>query len=269
MIDKNEFDFVVQQVTANPKYQHIAESLINRLSDEAINKGLTGRSTVKYVRNKLHQVGGAYFKKTIDYTTARNILEKLPKDLGSDHIKSFCQEMMRMHSSTAERLPILEDFFHTCLAPIAPVTSILDLACGLNPLAIPWMPLADGVQYFACDIYLDMLAFINRFFKDFNLAGTTKPCDLVAELPAETTQVTFLLKSIPCLEQLDKAIAMRLLDQIESTHILVSFPVHSLGGRNKGMQDFYREHFLDLISGRSWEINEFLFNTELAFLVSK
>ena len=269
MTDKTQSAFLVHQVTANSKYQQIAESLIYRLSEEAITKGLSGRSAVKYVRNKLHQVGGAYFKKTIDYTEVGNVLEKLPKDLGSDLVKSFCRETMRKHSSTAERLPILDNFFHTCLAPITPVISILDLACGLNPLAIPWMPLADNAQYLACDIYLDMLAFINRFFKDFNLAGKTQPCDLVAKLPTETTQVTFLLKSIPCLEQLDKAIAIRLLDQIQSEHILVSFPVQSLGGRSKGMQNFYRGHFLDLISGRSWETREFLFETELAFLVSK
>ena len=52
---------------ANPKYKSIAEGFVIRLSDEAISKGLTGKPAVKYVRNKLHQVGGAYFKHKIDY----------------------------------------------------------------------------------------------------------------------------------------------------------------------------------------------------------
>lgn len=269
MKDKSQAETLAEQVTAHPKYQHITGDLVFHLSREAVDKGLTGKSALKYVRNKLHQVGGAYFKKQVDYTGATQTLENLPKDTHADSMKDFCRKMMRFHASTAERLPILERFFHTCLAPIAPVTSILDLACGLNPLAIPWMPLNEDAQYLACDIYLDMLGMINAFFNHVNLNAIAKPCDLVTALPRETTQVTFLLKSIPCLEQLDKDIVMRLLDQIQSEHILVSFPARSLGGREKGMKNFYRDHFLELIADRTWDVREFIFESELAFLVSK
>lgn len=269
MKDKSQAEILVKQVIAHPKYQHITDDLISHLSHEALDKGLRGKTAVKYVRNKLHQVGGAYFKQQVDYTGAAQTLGNLPKDSQSGPVKDFCYKMMQAHASTAERLPILEDFFHTCLAPIAPVTSVLDLACGLNPLAIPWMPLTEDAQYSACDIYLDMLEWINVFFNHIDLNAIAKPCDLVNTLPVETTQVTFLLKSIPCLEQLDKTIAMRLLDQIHSEHFLVSFPARSLAGREKGMQSFYRDHFLELLSARNWKVHEFVFRTELAFLVSK
>ena len=68
-------------------------------------------------------------------------LGSLPTDLHNPQVKDFCLERMRGHASTQERLPILEEFFQTTLASIAPVESVLDLACGLNPLALPWMPL--------------------------------------------------------------------------------------------------------------------------------
>jgi 16S rRNA (guanine(1405)-N(7))-methyltransferase len=74
---------------------------------------------------------------------------------------------------------------------------------------------------------------------------------------------------MPCLEQLDKDIGSHLLEKINAEHILVSFPVRSLGGRKKGMPDFYRQHFYEIVDGKSWIIQEFEFTTELVFLVSK
>jgi len=35
------------------------------------------------------------------------------------------------------------------------------------------------------------------------------------------------------------------------------------------MPDFYRRHFYQLISGKDWEVQEFQFQTELAFMVHK
>jgi len=268
-VDKIQLEALAQQVAAHPKYQPITADLVLRLSQEALNLGLTGKPAVKYVRNKLHQVGSAYFKQKIDYAAAKALLAQLPQDSNSDDVKNFCRKLMQTHASTAERLPILPEFYQTCLASIAPITSITDLACGLNPLAIPWMPLADEVHYFACDIYLDMLDMIDAYFRQINLFGQVEPCDLVSNIPTRKTQLAFLLKSIPCLEQLDKSIARRLLENIPSDHILVSFPVHSLGGRQKGMKTFYQDHFNELISGNAWQVQTFNFATELAFLVSK
>lgn len=274
-MDKNHPETLAKQVVANPKYQTINPKMVLRLSQEAADKGLTGKSAVKYVRNKLHQVAGAYFKQKINYASAKAELAMLPEDKKNEKVKAYCRKWMQAHASTEERLPILEDFFQTCLSPIAPITSILDLACGLNPLAIPWMPLANNVFYKACDIYLDMMDLIDFFFKHVNLSGQTYPCDLVSSLPSfslketQRAQVAFLLKSIPCLEQMDKSVADRLLEDIPTDHVLVSFPVHSLGGRQKGMKEFYWQHFQDLTTGKSWQVREFNFATELAFLVSK
>ena len=45
---------------------------------------------------------------------------------------------------------------------------MLDVACGLNPLAIPWMNLAPNATYHAIDIYEDMMRFLG---KAVNLLG--------------------------------------------------------------------------------------------------
>ena len=260
---------LVEDVRANPKYKHISIDLIQQLCQETLDKGISGKAAIKAVRNKLHQVGGSYFRRNINFPELEEQIEALPADLQSDITINLCQQIMEQHSSTAERLPILESFFQTCLASIAPVHSVIDLACGLNPFAIPWMPLANQFTYIACDIYEDMLGLVENFFHHMNIHGETKSCNLMNGVPDNVAQVAFLLKSIPCLEQIRKPFGARILELIPAKNILVSYPVHSLGGRKKGMEEFYRGHFSQLIQAKPWKVTEFIFETELAFLVQK
>jgi len=269
MVPDPHIEDLVRQVQSSPKYQSISISLIRRLFEDALAKGFSGKSAVKYVRNKCHQIGGAYFRKNLNFKEIRQELANLPRELQTSDVRQFCITTMGTHASTAERLPILEIFFQTCLAPIAPITSVLDLACGLNPLSLPWMPLTPECSYSACDIYADMMAFVGSFFDHFRIKGHAQSCDLFEEIPQDPAQVAFFLKSIPCLEQVDKEIGIRVLENLQTDHILVSFPVHSLGGRQKGMPDFYRDHFYQMLSEKTWQVREFLFSSELAFLVSK
>lgn len=269
MPDEAQIAQLVKEVQSGRKYASISTDLIRKLAGISLEKGLKGKAAAKDIRNKLHQVGGAYFKHQPDYVGAMDTLARLPEDLHNEIIQQYCRTQMGLHASTAERLPILPDFFKTCLEPIAPVTSVLDLACGLTPLAIPWMPLADHFTYDACDIYSDMLIFLQSFFNHCRIDGKAGECDLVGQPPTQEAQVAFLLKTIPCLEQVDKRIGLPLLEAIHSDHILVSFPSASLGGRKKGMPEFYRDHFMNLIEGKPWLIREFSFESELAFLVTK
>ena len=269
MTNEQQIEHLVEKVQVNAKYAHISQDFIRRISAEVLQKGFEGKSAVKAVRNKLHQVGGAYFRRNVDYDALGDELTKLPGDIHSDIVRAFCRRIMGAHASTAERLPILDSFFSTCLAPIAPVTSILDLACGLTPLSLPWIPLKDGCAYTACDIYRDMLEFIEYFFAHFHRDGTAQPCDLLGDIPEETAQVAFLLKTIPCLEQVEKNIGIKLLDGLQTRHILVSFPAKSLSGRRKGMPTFYRDHFYEMIASKPWQVQEFEFSSEIAFLVTK
>jgi 16S rRNA (guanine(1405)-N(7))-methyltransferase len=269
MNEETNLEDLIEKVQANSKYKSILHSFVKRLSTEALAKGLTGKTAVKEVRNRLHQVGNAYFKRNINFVAATDALETLPQNLKSEEVQRFCLKHMGAHASTAERLRIMNDFYQTTLAPLAPLTSILDLACGLNPLAIAWMPLSENCTYRAYDIYLDMMAFIQSFFDHFSIQGNAHPCDILDTLPKQHAQVAFLLKSLPCLEQLDKDIGSRFFERVNADHILISFPVRSLGGRKKGMPGYYHDHFYNMAAGKSWAIQEFAFETELAFLVSK
>lgn len=267
--NSSDLDRLLADVRANPKYAVIDESLVRRVGAQELAKGRSFKEAVKATRSKLHQVGGAYQEGGIRYDAWTAELDALPTDLRDPAVLDFCRRMMAQHASSKERLPVLDEFFAQSLAPLAPVTSVLDLACGLNPLAIPWMPLAAEAEYRACDIYEDLTAFLDRFFRHFNIRGEAAVCDLTAAVPQQPAQVAYLLKTLPCLEQLDKSISPRLLEGIPALNLLVSFPAHSLGGRNKGMPEFYEAHFREIVAERGWRTEKLQFRTELAFLVEK
>jgi 16S rRNA (guanine(1405)-N(7))-methyltransferase len=256
-------------VTASEKYASISPDLIREIGARELAKRRSLKEAVKETRNKLHQVGSAYQEKPIPYAAWLDELKDLPNDLQDDGAKAALKRQMSTHASTAERLSILPHIFHDALGSIAPLHSILDLACGLNPLCLPWMPAAAGVEYAACDIYADMTGYLNHYFEHFEINGSAFVCDLTQSVPTAPVQAALLLKTIPCLDQVDKNAAKRLLTDLQAQYILVSFPAHSLGGKSKGMLQNYENRFNQLTEGESWKITKMEFTGELAFLIEK
>jgi len=260
---------VTVAVQSGSRYRTIAPQLVERLAVQELAKGRSNKEAVKAVRSKLHQVGGAYLEKPVDYAVLESQLEILPTSLHAPEVQAFCKQTLRLHASSNERLTIIEQFYAQTLHSLAPVHSILDVACGFNPLALPWMPVADDVRYDACDIFSDMVGFLDHFFRHFQVQGSTIVCDLSQSIPQQPVQLALLLKTLPCLEQLDKSLSARLLAELPADHLLVSFPVASLGGRGKGMRQNYEVHFLELTRDWRGTKQRFEFRTELVYLLSR
>jgi 16S rRNA (guanine(1405)-N(7))-methyltransferase len=259
----------VTAVLSSPKYQHISPDFLRSVGAQELARRRTWKEAVKATKNKLHQVAGAYLEAGTQYAAWLNELEPASRSGDRDRFLTVCTQVMSHHSSTKERLALLDRFFATTLAGLPPIHSILDVACGLNPLAIPWMPLAQDADYYAVDIYRDMVDFLNRFMALTSVQGHAQTGDVLQGCPPQPVDVALILKSVSCLEQVDKAAGRRLLDTLNATHLLVSFPAHSLGGRSKGMAATYEAHFRQLVAGRGWRIERFEFTTELVFRISQ
>ncbi len=264
-----ELQKLVAAVVSQEKYRSILPSLVEKIATAELSKGRSFKESVKATRAKLHQVGSSYQEKGIDYPFWMQKLRTLPTPVDRESIQGYCRSMMEQHASTRERLPILDAFYSTVLKKIQPIHSVLDVACGLNPLAIPWMPLAPDSRYYAADIYRDLIEFLTFFFPFIGVQGKAELCDLTTTIPAAKVQLALLLKTLPCLEQLDKSIGPRLLEGIWAEHILVSFPIRSLSGRNKGMRANYSAHFQEIISGWKGQVEEFHFANELVYLLNR
>ncbi|RMG91568.1 MAG: 16S rRNA methyltransferase [Chloroflexi bacterium] len=260
-----ELEKLVSAVSQSAKYRHVSPMLIARIGAQELAKRPNLKAAVKATKNKLHQIGGAYLDAQPDYQVALTELETAVTN--ETTLRQFCRRWMQQHTSTRERLPILDEFYTTTLADLPDVHRVLDLACGLNPLARPWMPLSPDVTYIASDIYADLVMFVDLFLRRTGGNGRAELRDLIGEPPVETADLILLLKTLPVLEQIEKGAATRLLDALNARYLLITFPARSLGGRNKGMVPHYEAQFQQWIAGRGWQVRRFEFATELAFLV--
>lgn len=219
-------DALVQAVLDSPKYRAVSPELVRALGLRELAARRNLKAAIKETKNRLHQAAGAYFDARPDYAAW---LAELAAAADGQHAAPFrhpsfsaaCRRIMARHASTRERLPILETFFATTLAGLPPIRSALDVACGLNPLALPWMPLAPGATYFACDIYADLADFLRGFFALAGVAGEAEVCDLLAGPPARRADLALALKVLPVLEQLSRGAGLRLLRALNAPFVLV------------------------------------------------
>lgn len=269
----NELDALVEAVLAGSKYRHVSPDLVRVVGARELAIRPNLKAAIKSTKNVLHQAGGAFIDAPINFQRARAqlqaALEADPDPSPGRPFADASRNIMAAHTSTRERLPILDTFYATTLAGLSPPTTVLDVACGLNPLARPWMPFPPTTTLIASDIYADQIDFLNKAMALGGYAGSAEVRDVIHNPPPQTADLALVLKTLPCLEALDKTAPTRLLDAINAPLLLVSFPAQSLGGRRKGMVAHYETRFRDLLAERGWPAERFEFTTELAFLVRK
>jgi len=270
-MEDSRLDQIVEAVLSSPKGRGISEDFVREIGKRELARRSNLKEAIKATKSKLHQVAGSNFDASASRRYGR-WLEYLKAAHESGDRELFlkaCMEVAAHHASTRERVPILEQFYATILAGLPAIHSVLDIACGLNPLFIPWMPLAQDVEYFGYDIYDDMTAFLNEFMALIGVRGRAETRDVIRSCPTQNVQLAFVLKAIPCLEQVDGSAGLRILETLNADHVVVSFPVRSLTGKAKGMAVNYEARFRQMVAGKTWGIKKFEFASELAFLVSK
>jgi 16S rRNA (guanine(1405)-N(7))-methyltransferase len=259
---------IVANVLASRKYGRVCPDTVRRIAGQEWAKRQALKPAIKATKAKLHQVWAAY-ETPIDYGRAYDNLHVAYGDRGEEGIRAACRELLGLHASTRERLPHLEDFYARIFAQTGMPHAVLDLACGMHPLAVPWMGLPAGAAYHAYDIDLERTAFLARYLDLAGLTGQAHLHDVICAPPREHADLAFLLKSAPCLEQQHRGSTLALLDALAVSHVVVSYPVKSLGRREKGMLAHYVRAFEQMCAGRPWPVTRLDFQTELVFVVEK
>jgi 16S rRNA (guanine(1405)-N(7))-methyltransferase len=267
--EKEQLEELVSSVLESPKYRNVCEDLIRNIGRRELSREQNVKAAVKATKNKLHQIGGAYFLKRPDYDFWLKKLREA-KSLGNESsFRETCTEIMHYHQSTRERLKILDQFYTRIFALLPPIQSIMDVACGFNPLSIPWMPLPAKVKYCAYDVYKDLIDFVNNFMAICHVQGCAEVREVIQDTPEVKADVAFLLNTIPCLEQVEKWAGLKVLEAINSNFLVVSFPVKSLCGKEKNMRKHYETAFSKLTEEKDWDIQKLEFVTEQVFLIKK
>lgn len=287
MLKPHNLDELLALVRASSKNKQISPDLIAHIGTQELERRRNLKEAVKSTKNKLHQIGGAYLDVQAIQAASQQWLYELQKGIQSNDnatLQAACAAIMGYHASTRERLPMLATFYSTIFADLPPITSIIDIACGLNPLAFPWMPLSPlfpeqpqqphqplqpALTYYAYDIYQHITDLLQAWFDLLPLQGYAYTCDVLQQCPTQSVDVALILKAIPCLEQIDKQAGYHLLRTLNARHLIVSFPLQSLGGKRKGMLTHYEAQFNALVAGEPWSIKRYEFATELVYVITK
>jgi 16S rRNA (guanine(1405)-N(7))-methyltransferase len=265
-IDESQIDEVIFEICKNANYARMDAGLVRKVVLQETSKRKNKKEIVKAAKSKLHQIGTVYLDSpkplqidclTISSEQSQNIAYQ----------KQWAIPYLQNHASTRERFDFVDEFYEQIIAELSGVDKIIDLACGMNPLFRPWMPISADVQYSACDIFRDGIEIINGFFSAFHYQGEARICDLTSQVPDCSGQVVFLLKTLPCLEQVEKGIGKRLLSQIKADTLVISFPSKSLGGRNVGMQQHYQAYLNESLESSSWQITTLNFFNETVYIL--
>src|SRR3989344_619056 len=149
------------------------------------------------------------------------------------------------HSSTKERVsfyPQLREIIKKINA-----SSILDLGCGINPLALA----QKGIKYYASDINQEDLDIVKRFFLDYDIDGETFVCDLnkIEECILPKADLTLVLKVFDILGKNDYKTAEKIIEKIQSKNLIISFSTRTLSGKPmKNQRRIWLEKLLNSVS---------------------
>lgn len=262
-------DSLADEVLKGKNFHGIDRTLVLQLAERECRLSDNRKEIIKNVKSKLHQVSAVYRGDRKRPAALMAVVVGLSELDDPQTLKEACRELLQEHVSAQERLPFLEDFYGEIFSRLPRIDSVLDLACGFNPFAIPWMPLEENFVYEAYDVYEDMIRLINAFFSARRIQGSAKQVNLIETFPESPAELTFLLKTVPCLEQLDKNAGRQILARIGSPFAVVSFPARSISGRSKGMPKNYEAHFLDICDPAVWNIQKLPFSYELVFLLER
>lgn len=262
-----ELDEIARAILDSRRYRRVAPDLVRRIASEEASKWPRAAEAIKSTKRRLHQLVGAFGPEPpFAALLARLRAAYAAADVAQ--VEAACRVALGYHASTRERLPIVDQFYRRVFEVTGPPRRLLDLGCGLAPLSLPWMRLGVGVEYYAYDVDVSAMGFVNEVFRLAGLPALAEARDVVARPPDETADVALLLKCLPTIEQQGGS-AEALVAGLEVRHVVVSYPVRSLGGREKGMARTYEARFRDLIADRGWRVERLDFGTELVFVVDR
>ena len=207
-----------EKLLASKKYRDVCPDTIRRVIAECEGRYKKAKDMEKAVREKLHGITSAFM------TEAEF---KRASESGS------MEEILSCHASTRERMPVnAMDALCDRLFPEAPA-SILDLACGLNPVYLAAK--YPEARITGVDISGQSVSIMQKRGID------ARHGDLLCEssIPSERYEAALLFKILPLLERQKSGSAMETLQSVNAEKIIVSFPTRTLGGRNVGMEENY------------------------------
>ena len=250
-------DAIFDEIKKSKKYNRVDPGLIKRIIDEEFPKYKKDKLIIKAVKNKLHQIHGAFISINANNKTKKILIE------------NKYDQILSLHTSTFERLTFYKEFYEKIFKVTGKPKWILDIACGFNPFSIPYMHLSKDFEYYAYDINDESCEIINEYFKQNKYHGIAKSMDLAVDIPTDHGDVAFVLKFLALMAQQNSKQTLELLLKLDAKYIVVSFPTRTLTGLNIGMLNNYKNKFKEIIKNDFVILDEIVFFNELVFIIKK
>ena len=268
-MENNPIDYLAGLILQHRKYREleIPKETVMDLIQRELKPGLDEKSVMKSVRKKMHNIIAPYLGDP-DYSEAIGWLETAYRSGDPDEIKQTCTRILNQHVSTRERVPWLKDFYQQLFNLSGKPGSILDLACGLNPISLPWMDLSAQTDYHAFDIHTPRVKFINHFFVLAGRQPLAEVSDILVNPPGKRADIAFFFKEAHRLEQRRKGANRELWQALNVDTLLVTLPVNSLSGQHD-LSGQMRRLVENSLQGLSWSVKEIKIGNELIFCMKK
>jgi 16S rRNA (guanine(1405)-N(7))-methyltransferase len=265
----NDYETLIDTILQSRKYRDLAipTETVRDLLEQELPRYRTQKEAVEVVRKKLHNIMASYLGDP-NYPAAAKHLDAAFAGGDVAQIRQVCSSILEMHASSKERMPILDGFYERLFALTGKPKTVLDLACGLNPFALPWMGLAPDVRYYAYDIHQPRLDLINHFFSLEGLQPLGIKQDILVDPPQVEAEVALFFKEAHRFEQRQHGCNRGLWIALRVRYLLVSLPTNSLSGRHN-LVERQRRLVYNTLSGLPWQVSELMFDSELVFCIDR
>lgn len=269
MNSQEEIERFICELLNSRKYRALGlpEDTVRDLLRQEMPKYSSTEEAFKAVRKKLHNIVAPYLG-DVDYLSANEELKRAFNASDPSQVKEVCEKLLRSHVSTRERLPYLRTFYERLFSVTGVPNSVLDLACGMNPFAFPWMGLSLSVSYHAYDIHRSRVALINQYFCLQGLSPLAEVRDVLVDPPMIQADVAFFFKEAHRFEQRRHGCNRDFWRALRVKWLLVSLPIMDLTGHHS-MVERQRALVERTLASLSWSVTELLFESELVFCIRR
>ena len=264
-----DLEALIKRILDTKKYRDSGlnpDTILDLILQEAPHQS-SSKKLLKSVKRKLHNIVAPYLGES-DYEALRETLKQIKNTSpDSPEIKSFCEGVLSEHASTAERLPYMEAFYNQLFQHTGVPHTVLDLACGLHPLAFPWMGLPLSVQYHSYDIIQPRVDFINDFFKTIGMAPLAENRDILVNPPDIKADLALIFKEAHRMEKRQPGCNRGLWTKLDVKTLAVSLPAQDLSGTHSLLEQHRTLVHENLPEKHG--VEEIAVENELVFLIRK
>jgi 16S rRNA (guanine(1405)-N(7))-methyltransferase len=262
IIKEELLEALLDEIKKSRKYANISDETILRICKTVAPKYKKQKDIIKAVKNQLHIMHGAFFPENC-HKAAMKIISGYECSN-----RELSRALLELHPSTKERLPVIGQFYDFLAPYTKTAKKIMDIGCGFNPCAFPWMKIDNIVEYYASDIDYATIEVIKAYFKREKINSKVEIFDVISTIPEYEADITFLFKLVPVLEQQQKGLAYHLIKNIHSKFIIITFPIKSLSGKEKGMEQFYSSRFESNLPKTIAIQKKEIIGTELVYVIT-